>query len=148
MLLALVPLLSMAQDDDMYFTTAKKKKNTAARQTYQPARSSGTNAGYDSSAYGDVYTDNSTVSYTQSARNDDEYNRRYAGIGDDVQQQQGGTTSDYDEEDLTNTDNNEVDYRYSRRLLRFHSPNVVVTVSSPYYWDLVYDCGVYDYLHD
>ena len=148
-LLSLVPLLSMAQDDDMYFTSRKKKAATRTTAT----GSSTTRSTYYNNTVGttgqgdsDIYTDNSTVSYNNSARSDDEYNRRYAGSGtaSDGYQQGNGSSTDYDEEDLTNADNNEVDYRYSRRLLRFHSPNVVVTISSPYYWDLVYDCGVYD----
>ena len=139
-LLSFLPLLSMAQDDDMYFTSSKKKQQvtttTSARSSY-----------YGNTLPAEEWADTSTVDYRSSKRSEDEYNRRYS-YRSDAQEQSRSAASGYDEEELTNAGNTELDYRYSRRILRFHSPNVVVSVSSPYYWDLVYDCGVYDYLYD
>lgn len=156
-LLALAPLLGMAQDDDMYFTARKKKaaprstQTATSRTTYNGGYGTGQQqtaaTGWDDTS--DIYPDTGTVDYGSSRRSDDEYNRRYSGQG--AQAGGSGTSAqagDYTEEELTDPQNTEPDYRYSRRILRFHSPNVVVSVSSPYYWDLVYDCGVYDYLYD
>ncbi len=121
-------------DDDLYFTPTKKSQKTSAARVTQK-----------------VYSDND--------RDDDEYNRRYTGYADAWQT--GGEAdsivadsmaadmecaqssgSDYD---LTDPEN---DYVYSRRILRFHSPRFGFAISSPYYWDLVYGWGVYDYLYD
>ena len=133
--LALTATLSVqAQDDDnLYFTPTKKSQKTSATRTVQ------------------VYSDN--------GRNDDEYNRRYSAYAGSWQT--GGeadslavdsldseieyvqsSESDYD---MTDPEN---DYVYSRRILRFHSPRFGFAISSPYYWDLVYGWGVYDYLYD
>ncbi len=130
--LLLSSVLANAQDDEMYFTSRKKSKTTTS--TYAAPNSS-VRTQTQSDAYN--YGDNSTVDYGMSRRSDDEYNRRYS---NGISQSQQSASDDYDE-DVTDVDNNEVDYRYSRRLLRFHGPSVVV-VSSPYYWDLVYGCGV------
>ncbi len=142
-LLAFVPMLTMAQDD-MYFTPSKKKAQT---QSYysgsRPANYGGSNVTTVESGT----VDNSIVDYGVSKRSDDEYNRRYAN-GSDNSSYSSGSSSNSDTEEIVSGDNSEIDYRYSRRLLRFHSPNVIVAVSSPYYWDLVYDYGVYDYLAD
>lgn len=141
--------MMMAQDD-MYFTPSKKK---AAATRVQTSGYAGTRQSYFGNS--NVTTvesepvDNSTVDYGSSKRSDDEYNRRYVnGGGSSSYENNNDKKGKYDTEDITDVDNNELDYRYSRRILRFHSPNVVVAVSSPYYWDLVYDCGVYDYLYD
>ena len=144
-LLAFVPMLTMAQDD-MYFTPSKKKVQTQTQSYYSSSRP----ANYGGSTVTTVESapvDNSIVDYGVSKRSDDEYNRRYAD-GSDNGSYSSSSSSDYDTEEIVSGDNSEIDYRYSRRLLRFHSPNVIVAVSSPYYWDLVYDYGVYDYLAD
>lgn len=149
-LLSLAPVIAMAQDD-MYFTPSKKK--AAAVTRVQNSSYAGTRQSYfgnsNVAAVESVPVDNSTVDYGSSKRSDDEYNRRYVnGSGSSSYENNNDKKGKYDTEDITDVDNNELDYRYSRRILRFHSPNVVVAVSSPYYWDLVYDCGVYDYLYD
>ena len=152
-LLTFVPLTMMAQDD-MYFTPSKKKVQTPTQTVSRSSGYAGTRQSYFGNSGVAVVTeepvDNSIVDYGSSKRSDDEYNRRYAGsgTGGDVYDSGHSKSGKYDTEDITDVDNNELDYRYSRRILRFHSPNVIVAVSSPYYWDLVYDCGVYDYLYD
>ncbi len=121
-------------DDDLYFTPTKKSQKTSAARVTQK-----------------VYSDND--------RDDDEYNRRYTGYADAWQT--GGEADsivadsmaadmEYAQSsgsayDLTDPEN---DYVYSRRILRFHSPRFGFAISSPYYWDLVYGWGVYDYLYD
>lgn len=128
--LAIVPLLSMAQDD-MYFTPSKKdkvKKETVRLESH-----------VQNAPRPEV------VDYHSSSRSDDDYNRRYSYSGKD--QNAGGAYADttvvgeYDMEDP------EIDYRYSRRLIRFHSPRYYA-MASPYYWDLMYGYGAWDYLYD
>lgn len=128
--LAIVPLLSMAQDD-MYFTPSKKDK--VKKETVR-LESSVTNAPRPE-----------VVDYHSNRRSDDDYNRRYSYSGD--RQNAGGAdvdstyAGDYDMEDP------EIDYRFSRRLIRFHSPRYYA-LTSPYYWDLMYSYGAWDYLYD
>lgn len=115
-------------DDDLYFTPTKKSQKTSAVQTVK------------------VYSDN--------GRDDDEYNRRYSayagawqtgGAADSLAADTAYVESSGSDYDLTDPEN---DYVYSRRILRFHSPRFGFAISSPYYWDLVYGWGVYDYLYD
>lgn len=137
--LAVVPLLGFAQDD-MYFTPSKKAK-TVKKETV------------DLNARTEKVEIPVLVDYHSSRRSADEYNRRYSYNGS--YQNAGGeidTTlasridtvyvSDYDMEDP------ELDYRYSRRLVRFHSPRYYSMMCSPYYWDLMYGYGAWDYLYD
>lgn len=144
--LALVPLLSFAQDD-IYFTPKKKADKQVTKtnvvRNYRRAA--------DDTVSIAVYSDNK--------RSDDEYNRRFNYnnghiVGND-DWQAGGSRYDADsiqaESDSVlatysrDMNDAEDDYYYSRRLLRFHSPRYVV-YRSPYYWDLVYGYGCYDYL--
>lgn len=136
--LCLMPFISIvAQDDDLYFTPTPT--NYSENHTH---------------GYGfleDEPFEQSKLSvYNTNSRDDDEYNRRY--IGDMNYQTSGGQDYDYESNDTVfNTDSlseNVEDYEYSRRILRFHSPRVGIALSSPYYWDLVYSYGVYDYLYD
>lgn len=138
-------------DDDLYFTPTKKSQTTAPvsnRSTYAQDRYA-SSSGNASSRTIQVYSDNS--------RTDDEYNRRYSGYAGswqtgsidslsadslDAEMEYVDSSQGYD------IDDPECDYAYSRRILRFHSPRFGFAISSPYYWDLVYGWGVYDYLYD
>ena len=140
--LTLVPMLSMAQDD-LYFTSSKKEKEAAQkrRQTTSVQMRPVTTA------------PPATVDYQSNHRSEDEYNRRYVYGGeyagsyaDDslaarVETVEEGTSSRYDMDDP------ELDYRFSRRIVRFHNPRIYV-MASPYYWDLYYTYGAWDYLYD
>ncbi len=141
LILAIVPLLSMAQDD-LYFTPSNKSK--VKKETV------------DMKATAAPVERVKPVDYNSCSRSDDEYNRRYSFGGDS--QNAGGAyadddsltyvkvdtvyVTDYDLEDPS------LDYRYSRRLLRFHSPYSYSIIRNPYYWDLVYGYGAWDYLSD
>ena len=116
------PIIMMAQDDDLYFTPSKKAAKTSA------VRSS-------------VRSNNIEV-YNTNARDEDEYNRRnmsagYAGsYTTDGYQTSGGygsasTEGVVERIDTIDVDDEENYYRYSRRLLRFHTPRVYA-LSSPY----------------
>lgn len=137
-------LTSVAQDDDLYFVPnnkAKSKVNASEKLINNRKFSLNTNS------------ENTEIKvYSQNNRSEDEYNRRYT-YGDsyintdeiveenDVAENQ----SAYSDIDIND---DEYDFRYSRRILRFHSPRVGIALSSPFYWDIVYSYGAYDYLYD
>lgn len=124
------PLLSMAQDD-MYFVPSKKKVK-AAEETV------------DLTPRAEAAKPAAVVVYNDSHRSEDEYNRRYVGDGgyvaDSLRADSIAAYEDYE-------DDPEEDFRYSRRLVRFHSPRLYA-IASPYYWDLYYAYGAWDYLYD
>lgn len=137
----IVPLLCMAQDD-LYFTSSKKAKESALKRQQERMIQ----------ARVQTVTPPSTVDYQSNRRSEDEYNRRYVYGGtyqplDDSLTARVDTVtgnyagSRYDMEDP------ELDYRFSRRLVRFHSPRFYA-LASPYYWDLYYGYGAWDYLYD
>ena len=144
LILAIVPMLAMAQDD-LYFTSSKKTKE----KEQKPA--------VDMRAKATPVTPPVVVDYNSNRRSEDEYNRRYVYGGD--YQNAGGLYADslaanidtvggyyadaYSEYDL---DDPELDYRFSRRLVRFHNPRLYA-LASPYYWDLYYGYGAWDYLY-
>ncbi len=135
---AMMPILSMAQDDDLYFTPVKKDKKSEKKEESATKKTPRTTFV--------IEAENPTVEvYTQNSRNEDEYNRRFANgnaYQDTAENEETESSNDEDYE------NNENDYYYSRRILRFRSPRVGIAVSSPLYWDLVYNYGAYDYLYD
>lgn len=133
--LAFLPLMSMAQDD-LYFV-AKKPKKAATEQVDIHAKAERVNP-----------TD--VVDYHVSRRGDDEYNRRYTVSGNSSRQAIDTLVADtaYGGEGYDDCiDDPEADFRYSRRLVRFHSPRFYAA-ASPYYWDLYYGYGAWDYLYD
>ena len=146
-LLTLPVVNAMAQDDDLYFAPdmtgviENVQENSPSVNVRTPRRTETA-----------VYDKSKLSVYNNSSRDEDEYNRRY-NFSSDYQTEGGADYSlDYESNDtIFNTDtiyDDTDDYAYSRRILRFHSPRVAVALSSPYYWDLVYGYGVYDYLYD
>lgn len=140
----LLPLFSFAQDD-MYFTSSKKAKK-AVREVVEDVR-----------AKTETVEEPVLVDYNSSNRSDDEYNRRYVYGGDF--QNAGGLADDSlaaridtvagseSDASLLEMDDPEVDFRFSRRIVRFHNPRLYA-LASPYYWDLYYVYGAWDYLYD
>lgn len=140
--LAFVPLLSMAQDDTYFVPKKKAAKTTASVGTYSTQT---------------AVKPAELAVYNNNSRSDDDYNRRFnynaGNTGSDDWQTGGGSeVADTLAQDTLRgagysreMDDAEDDYYYSRRLLRFHSPRLVA-YRSPYYWDLVYGYGCYDYI--
>ena len=144
--LALITSLSMqAQDDDLYFTPSKKKSQDM-NATVTSVRSNQQSASTQSSRP-------ALAVYNNNSRDEDEYNRRnvnYAGAWQTGGGAEDSLVAQVDTVYVTSPDmyDPEADFIYSRRLLRFHSPRFGFALSSPYYWDLVYGYGVYNYLYD
>lgn len=141
----MVPLLGMAQDD-LYFTSSKKAKEAAQKRAASSLK-----------ARTEPVVAPATVDYNSNRRSEDEYNRRYVYGGE--YQNAGGmyaddsltatidTVSGYYADPKYDMDDPELDYRFSRRLVRFHNPRLYA-LASPYYWDLYYGYGAWDYLYD
>lgn len=132
--LLLMPTIMMAQDDDLYFVPEKpvKQSERGVRQYAEP---------------GEVENlASEEVVYGNSKRDEDEYNRMYSYSGSS--QNAGG--ADYADTDTLDADmyDDSEDFEYSRRIVRFRSPRIGLALSSPFYWDLVYSYGAYDYLYD
>lgn len=138
LILILFPLLSMAQDD-LYFTSSKKVKEAAQKRV-----AASMNARMETVVAPTV------VDYHSNTRNEDEYNRRYVYDGqysEDSLAARIDTVGIDDAQPRYDMNDPELDYRYSRRLVRFHSPRLYA-LASPYYWDLYYGYGAWDYLYD
>lgn len=124
--IAILPLLCTAQDD-LYFVSKKAKKETVVRPDLR--------ARTEKVAPADV------VDYHSSRRDDDEYNRRYS-----INESEAAPVDTVEAATDDCIDDPEYDFRYSRRLVRFHSPRFYAA-ASPYYWDLYYGWGAWDYLY-
>ena len=135
--LILVPLLSMAQDD-LYFTPSKKAKEAAQKRNAASM-----------TARTETVTAPTVVDYHSNTRSEDEYNRRYVNGEQYVVDSLDASVNTVDEGVAPRYDlsDPELDYRYSRRIVRFHSPRLYA-LTSPYYWDLYYGYGAWDYLYD
>lgn len=137
---AMMPILSMAQDDDLYFTPVKKEKKSEKKEEAVVKRTPRTTFVIEAE-------DPTVEVYTRNSRNEDEYNRRFNN-GNSYGETAENTDVESEDSDDRSYENNEDDYYYSRRILRFRSPRVGIAVSSPLYWDLVYNYGAYDYLYN
>lgn len=145
-LLMVVPFNLMAQDDDMYFVPKKKSKtevNESQRQSY-----------YDFSAEDpDMVQEECPDYHTGALRDADEYNRRRGHQGRKFGEVYMSNDTLYiTEEDMLKQDSVEMrmrqleeeeDYGYSGRLVRFHGG-----VRSPYYWDYYYDWAYDPFFYD
>ena len=131
--LILVPLLSMAQDD-LYFTSSKKAKEAAQKR-----------AAASMTARTETVTAPTVVDYHNNTRSEDEYNRRYVYGGQYVEDSLAASIDTV--QPMYDMNDPELDYRYSRRIVRFHNPRLYA-LASPYYWDLYYGYGAWDYLYD
>ncbi|MBO7570491.1 MAG: hypothetical protein J6T11_09145 [Bacteroidaceae bacterium] len=152
--LVLVPLLSMAQDD-LYFTSSKKAKEDAQKRATAALDAAQRRATASMAARTETVELPTVVDYHSNTRGEDEYNRRYV-YGGDFQNAGGAYMDDSLAAHIDTVDNvqprydmndPELDYRYSRRIVRFHSPRLYA-LTSPYYWDLYYGYGAWDYLYD
>lgn len=158
LLTALLPLGMSAQRNDLY----SSKKNSSVGQTVEVVSPAATTTTPVASA---PVTTTPVVSApvasapvqqsVSSTRTDsyewdeDAYNRRRSYTTD--AQTDADIIYVHDTVYVENTVyDDEDDYNYSIRLIRFHGPDLVYHISSPYYWDVVYalDWGRYNYYWD
>lgn len=132
LLILVLPLELSAQVDDLYFVPKKSEKKDKVRVE-------------ENRNVKIVQEQTEEDTYTGELRDEDEYNRRghLSSYNEDNEEYYGEES--VDDEEYTTVDENEIaveeeDFTYSSRILRFHSPRMVM-LSSPWYWDIVYTSG-------
>lgn len=143
-----LPLGLMAQsfDDDLYFVPSKEKEEPAPVKKEPVRRETTTN----------IYTTPGTTVVIQdrkgNTRDVDEYNRRYDARENDFEME--NDTLYITEKDRPDLDGEWVngefngtqdDYEYAERIIRFRNPRFAVSISSPFYWDIVYGTNSWDW---
>ena len=156
LLIACLPWLAMAQNDDLYFVPKKEKKTEQKAQERQVTRQTTTTT--------TTTTTTSSVSpapavvvkdVTGKTRDIDEYNRRYTSRENTFSVENDTLYIEekpYNErgEWVNGFEGSQDDYEYAMRIIRFRSPAYAIPISSPLYWDVVYgafpswDWNVYD----
>lgn len=142
-----LPIGLMAQsDDDLYFVPSKEKEEPAPAKKQPMQRQATTN----------IYTTPGTTVVVQdrkgNTRDVDEYNRRYDARDNDFEMEDDTLyIREKDQPDLDGEwvngefNGTEDDYEYAQRLIRFRNPRFAVSISSPYYWDIVYGTNSWDW---
>ena len=152
------PFLVMAQnvDDDLYYVPSKTKKvqAKAAEQKTEAEAARKTvvvNSGTPSTTVV-VPTGTQVVvkGNTKNKRSVDEYNRRYTGdatVSNRAAVISGETNYDeeLDGEWVGGYEGNADDYEYATRIIRFRNPRFAISISSPYYWDVVYGLNSWEW---
>ena len=152
------PFLVMAQNvvDDLYYvpTKAKKEQEKAAEQKAEAEAARKTvvvNSGTPATTV--VVPKGTKVVVSGNKKNKrsvDEYNRRYSGdaTASNKEAVVNGETnydSELDGEWIGGYDGNEDDYEYATRIIRFRNPRFAISISSPYYWDVVYGLNSWEW---
>ncbi len=151
-----LPWMVSAQsiDDDLYYTPSKdkKEKKQEKKRTSAPAEE----IVVKSNAPTTVYTSpgNTTVVVQDrkgNTRDVDEYNRRYDSrendfvMEDDTLYIKEKAVPDPEGEWVNGFDGSEEDYEYAMRIVRFRNPRYAISISSPYYWDVVYGLDTWNW---
>lgn len=144
-----LPLAMMAQsnDDDLYFIPSKDKdKEVKSPAKKAPAKREVTT----------IYTaPGSTVVVKDrkgNTRDVDEYNRRYDSrdnefaMEDDTlyikEKAQPGLEGEWVNGEFNGSQD---DYEYAERIIRFRNPRYAISISSPFYWDVMYGANSWDW---
>ena len=141
LLIACLPWLAMAQNDDLYFVPKKEKKaetKTEVRQVTKQTTTTTTTTASVSPGTTVVVKD-----VTGKTRDIDEYNRRYTSRENTFSMQNDTLYIEekpYGErgEWVNGFEGSQDDYEYAMRIIRFRSPAYAIPISSPLYWDVVY----------
>lgn len=162
-LLAALSQLGMAQSigDDLYFVPKKEKKEKTTKversdeQTVTVVTSDGKIRRVPASETGVATVSSKQLQAATAAtvrdatgveRDVDEYNRRYTSANDEeVAYVEEEESVEPVGEWVNGFEGTQEEYEYATRLIRFRSPRVAVPVSSPLYWDLVYNWSPYDW---
>lgn len=141
-----IGLMAQSYDDDLYFIPSKEKEEPAPEKKEPVRRQATTN----------IYTSPGTTVVVQdrkgNTRDVDEYNRRYDArendfeIEDDTLYIKEKSRPDLDGEWVNGEFNgSQDDYEYAERIIRFRNPRFAVSISSPFYWDIVYGSNSWDW---
>lgn len=142
LMMFLLPNGIIAQVDDLYYVPTKKKVKTEIKIKSVSDNVIPTN---NASQYGTniVRIGKTTKNNLINGIDEDEYNRRNTYQTDTVYEDFiDEENSDSTEEIYVDDSDFDSDYVYSSRIVRFHSPRRAVILSSPLYWDVVYNSGL------
>ena len=145
-----LPLAMMAQsnDDDLYFIPSKdKEKEVKAPVKKAPEKRQVTTT---------VYTAPGTTVVVQdkkgNTRDVDEYNRRYDSRDNEFamendtllikEKAQPGLDGEWVNGEFNGSQD---DYEYAERIIRFRNPRYAISISSPFYWDVMYGANSWDW---
>ena len=140
--LCVSPMVMAQSYDDLYYNP--NKKDTSVRKEEKKSVSEKKHT-YVSTNVPVVVKDR-----RGNVRNVDEYNRRYDArdnefkVQDDtlyVEEKQNPERGEW----VNGFNGSEDDYEYAQRIIRFHNPRYAVSISSPYYWDIVYGLNSWDW---
>ena len=118
-------------------TVVVRRHNTTNRNTrnvdeynrrYDTNAANSDNSDYNN---GNDVNDNDTLFIDEYNNNSNKGSRRTYSRNND---------SDLDGQWVDDFDGTDDDYEYATRIIRFRNPRFAVSISSPYYWDLVYGC--------
>lgn len=144
-----LPLAMMAQsnDDDLYFIPSKDKdKEVKTPAKKAPAKREVTT----------IYTAPGSTVVIQdrkgNTRDVDEYNRRYDSRDNEFamendtlyikEKAQRGLDGEWVNGEFNGSQD---DYEYAERIIRFRNPRYAISISSPFYWDVVYGANSWDW---
>ena len=141
LLIACLPWLAMAQNDDLYFVPKKEKKAETKTEVRQVTRQTTTTTTTTASV--PPATTVVVKDVTGKTRDIDEYNRRYTSRENTFSMQNDTLYIEekpYGErgEWVNGFEGSQDDYEYAMRIVRFRSPAYAIPISSPLYWDVVY----------
>lgn len=145
-----LPLAMMAQsnDDDLYFIPSKEKeKEVKASVKRTPEKREVTTTVYTAPGTTVVVKDKKG-----NTRDVDEYNRRYDSrdnefaLEDDTlvikEKAQPGLDGEWVNGEFNGSQD---DYEYAERIIRFRNPRYAISISSPFYWDVMYGANSWDW---
>lgn len=153
------PILLFAQsvDDDLYFVPTKQKvksKHEVAddRGSDNQEKMIVVDGNPTSTAYDKLGNTTIVVKDQEgNLRDVDEYNRRYSSKrynftqSNDTLYVEEKNTEGLNGEWMNEFDGSKEDFEYATRILRFRSPRLAVSISSPYYWDIVYGVDAFNW---
>ena len=155
LMMACLPFIALAQsgNDDLYYIPKKKKeKKVEAKTVVKTEQVSVAGNGTQ------VTTPVVVRDVNGNTRDLDEYNRRYSSRENEFTYENDTLyiqEKPYLEQGewVNGFEGSQEDYDYAMRIIRFRSPSFAVSVSSPYYWDIislgyttgwnVFDTGLY-----
>ena len=157
LLMVCLPFMALAQsgNDDLYYIPKKKKEKKEKVETKTVVKTEQVSvSGNDAK----VTTPIVVRDVNGNTRDLDEYNRRYSSRENEFTYENDTLyiqEKPYLEQGewVNGFQGSEEDYNYAMRIIRFRSPSFAVSVSSPYYWDVislgysanwnVFDTGMY-----
>ncbi len=142
-----IGLMAQSYDDDLYFIPSKEEKKETVPVRKEPAQREVTT---------NIYTAPGTAVVIQdrkgNTRDVDEYNRRYDARDNDFEMDNDTlyirekAQSDLDGEWVNGEfEGSQDDYEYAERIIRFRNPRFAVSISSPFYWDVVYGTNPWEW---